>query len=197
MKTTISPFRVRRAVDTLQSGGLLAYPTEAVWGLGCDPDNSEALARLLQLKQRSPDKGLILVAASKEQLGPWLGELSREEWQRLGSQQAHPTSWIAPCSPDVHPLLSGGRTSLCVRVSTHPVVQQLCTAWAGPIVSTSANPSGRPPARSATRVRRYFAGAVDYCLAGALGGVTSVSEIRFLDSGEILRPSGTSVIRQQ
>ncbi|MEM8498381.1 MAG: Sua5/YciO/YrdC/YwlC family protein [Pseudomonadota bacterium] len=187
---SISPFRVQRAVETLQAGGLLAYPTESVWGLGCDPDNSQALSRLLQLKRRSPDKGLILVAASKEQLRPWLGELSGEEWQRLGSHQDHPTSWIAPSNPDIDPLLSGGRTSLCVRVSTHPVIRQLCSAWSGPIVSTSANPSGRPPARSLAQVRGYFANAVDYYLAGELGGTTSVSEIRYIDSGETVRAIG-------
>lgn len=186
---SVSPFRIRRAVETLQAGGLLAYPTEAVWGLGCDPDNGQALTHLLQLKRRSPDKGLILVAANKEQLRPWLGELSHAEWQRLGSQQDRPTSWVAPCSSDVHPLLSGGRTSLCVRVSAHPLVKQLCTAWAGPVVSTSANPSGRVPARSVVQARGYFANAVDYYLAGSLGGVRSVSEIRYLDSGETLRAS--------
>ncbi|MFK7730754.1 MAG: L-threonylcarbamoyladenylate synthase [Pseudomonadales bacterium] len=187
----ISPFRVQRAVETLQAGGLLAYPTEAVWGLGCDPDNSQALARLLQLKRRSPDKGLILVAANKEQLAPWLGDLSVDEWQRLGSRQAHPTSWIAPCNPNVDPLLSGGRPTLCVRVSAHPLVEQLCTAWSGPIVSTSANPSGRQPARSVAQARGYFANAVDYYLAGNLGGATSVSEIRYIDSGETVRASRT------
>ncbi len=186
----ISPFRVQRAVETLQAGGLLAYPTEAVWGLGCDPDNSAALARLLQLKRRSPDKGLILVADNKEQLRPWLGELSTEEWQRLGRQTAHPTSWIAPCNPDIDPLLSGGRSTLCVRVSAHPLVKQLCAAWAGPIVSTSANPSGRPPARSAAQARGYFASAVDYYLAGKLGGASSVSEIRYIDNGETVRAVG-------
>ena len=67
-----SSFHIRRAVDVLRRGGVIAYPTEGVWGLGCDPDNPLALQRLLDLKRRDPRKGLILIAADIEQLDPLL-----------------------------------------------------------------------------------------------------------------------------
>ena len=149
-----SPSQLRRAVDVLRRGGVIAYPTEGVWGLGCDPNNTDALQRLLALKQRDPDKGLILIAADIEQLDPLLDQLTPDQRARLAASWPAPLTWVVPVGPQLPVLVSGGRATLALRVSAHPTVAALCRAWGGPLVSTSANPSGRPAPTDPRRVRR-------------------------------------------
>ncbi|MEQ7870408.1 Sua5/YciO/YrdC/YwlC family protein [Chromohalobacter salexigens] len=178
--------RIADAVAALRRGALLAYPTEAVWGLGCDPDDDAALARLIALKQRDPAKGLILIAGDMDQLEPWLAGLDAPQRARLAESWPGPNTWLVPDNGRARPLLRGEHTSLAVRVSDHPLVRQLCAAFGGPLVSSSANRAGEPPAMSAADVRTAFGEAVTL-LDGALGGYARPSTIRDLQSGETLR----------
>lgn len=179
---------LQRALDALNNGGVIAYPTESVWGLGCDPFDPLAVERILRLKQRPVDKGLIVVAASIEQVQSLVRPLSGEQQQLLKSTWPGPTTWLLPdpdqCYP---PWIRGSFSSVAVRVSAHPLVRQLCAAYGGPLVSTSANPAMLPPARSQLRVIRWFGRQVDYVLPGRLGGNAKPSVIRDLQSGKILR----------
>ncbi|GAA5171583.1 L-threonylcarbamoyladenylate synthase [Modicisalibacter zincidurans] len=177
---------LQTAVAQLREGGLIAYPTEAVWGLGCDPDDPTALARLLALKQRDPAKGLILVAASMAQLEPWLAGLELSLRQRLADSWPGPLTWLVPDNGRSLALLRGDHDRVAVRVSDHPGVIALCEAFGGPLVSTSANRAGEPPARDAATVRDYFGDAVTI-VDGPLGGRPRPSRIRDLCSGEWLR----------
>ncbi len=186
----LSNYRIRRATHHLWSGGVIAYPTEAVWGLGCDPLNGAAVARVLALKRRPVAKGVILIAASAKQLLPYLGELSPPELERLRAGYAVPTTWLVPAGRDAPDWITGGRETLAVRVTDHPLASALCTVFGGPIVSTSANPQGKPPARTALKVRCYFTGEPVHLVSGPLGGAAKPSEIRDLRSGEIVRPGG-------
>ena len=165
---------------------MIAYPTEAVWGLGCDPRNPAAVAQVLTLKQRAAAKGVILIAASAEQLAPYLGPLPETARQRLAQRRPVPTTWVVPAAPLAPAWITGGRDTLAVRITDHPLAANLCRAFGGPVVSTSANPGGKPPARSALRVRGYFADQV-YIVPGPLGGAAKPSEIRHLLSGDVLR----------
>jgi L-threonylcarbamoyladenylate synthase len=174
------------AVAALRQGGILAYPTEAVWGLGCDPDNAEALATLIRLKQRDPAKGLILIAGHIAQLEPWLAGLEAHDRQRLAASWPGPNTWLVPDNGRSHPLLRGEHPSVALRVSDHPLVGDLCAAFGGPVVSTSANNAGEPPARDAATVRCQFGEAV-HVLDGALGGYSRPSTIRDLRSNTVLR----------
>jgi L-threonylcarbamoyladenylate synthase len=183
----LSPFHLRESVRHLLQGDVIAYPTEAVFGLGCDPLNAEAVYRLLAMKQRPVDKGLILVAADLNQLLPYLQPLSDKEIDTLQKSWPGPVTWIVPCLRSVPVWLRGHHQSLAVRVSAHPVIQQLCSAWGGPIVSTSANISGRPPARTPLEVRRSFQGQVDCILHAETGGAVRPTQIRVLGSDTILR----------
>lgn len=131
-------------VTALRSGGVIAYPTEAVWGLGCDPDNDEAVAHLLRLKQRDPAKGLILVAGSIAQFAPWLEGLPLELHAPLAASWPGPNTWLVPDNGRTHALVRGAHDSVALRVSDHPGVIELCEAFGGPIVSTSANRAGEP-----------------------------------------------------
>ena len=177
---------LQTAVAQLREGGLIAYPTEAVWGLGCDPDDPTALNRLLTLKQRDPAKGLILIAASMDQLEPWLAGLEVPLLQRLADSWPGPLTWLVPDNGRSLALLRGEHDRVAVRVSDHPGVIALCNAFGGPLVSTSANRAGETPARDAASVRDYFGDAVTI-VDGPLGGHSRPSRIRDLRSGEWLR----------
>lgn len=185
-----SYYRVLQAVQHLRAGSMIAYPTEAVWGLGCDPRNDKAIARLLALKNRSPAKGLILVAASRAQFGPLLKGLGLPASRRLDESWPGPVTWLVPHRGLVNPLVHGRFDTVALRVSDHPLVQSLCSRFGGPVVSTSANPQGRSPALDCRQVRGYFGKQVDYLLQGSLGMAAAPSEIRDLASGELIR-SGT------
>ena len=188
MKTPTSP-HIARALRTLRGGGVLAYPTEGVWGLGCDPWNEKAVRRLLALKGRSESKGLILIAGAIEQVSSLLRALSPAHMQRVLDTWPGPVTWVVPATPGLPAWLTGGKPSLAVRVSAHTGVAALCAAFGGPIVSTSANPSGRPAALTELAVRRYFREGLDGVLPGPLGTQVGPSEIRDALSGRVLRPA--------
>lgn len=189
MNWLLSP-RIALAAAVMKSGGVIAYPTEAVWGLGCDPQNEQAVADIMTLKVRPEAKGMILIAAAATQLQSYLGHISAEDFARLNTPTVIPTTWIVPAGRLAPQWITGGRTTLAVRVTQHPLAAALCTAFGGPIVSTSANPSGLPPARSDLKVRCYFRGVDLHIVPGPLGGASKPSEIRDLLTGKILR-SGT------
>ncbi|SHE41660.1 L-threonylcarbamoyladenylate synthase [Modicisalibacter ilicicola DSM 19980] len=182
----IDPQTLESAVITLREGGIIAYPTEAVWGLGCDPDNEAALETLIRLKQRDPAKGLILIAGDIAQLEPWLTGLGASDRERLAASWPGPVTWLVPDNGRSRFLLRGQHASVALRVSDHPVVAELCAAFGGPLVSTSANRAQQPPALDSASVREHFAGAV-LVVEGPLGGYARPSTIRDLHSGGVLR----------
>lgn len=184
----VGEWQVRRAAQVVREGGVIAYPTEAVWGLGCDPWDAEAVYRLLELKARPVEKGLILVAADIAQFDFLLADLPAAWQARLAQSWPGPNTWLVPHQDRLPAWISGVHDSVALRVSDHPLVRALC-AHTGPLVSTSANPAGRPAARSRLRVEQYFGGQLDGVLGGALGGRKNPSLIRDLRSGQVIRPS--------
>lgn len=183
----ISDLRLKAAVQALRAEGVVACPTESVWGLSCDPDSERAVSRVLQLKQRPVAKGLILVAASESQLGFLLHDLSVDQRERLSGSWPGPCTWLVPHQNRVQPWVHGEHDTVAVRVSDHPAVQQLCQAWGGPLISTSANPGGAQPARTAFGVQRYFGMQVDEILPGHVGTLPRPSQIRNLATGQVVR----------
>ena len=181
--------QIQHAVEALQNGGVIAYPTEAVYGLGCDPCNEAALQRLLQLKSRDTEKGLILIAASYQQLKPFLSELDKETEQELLDSWPGPVTWLVPANKKVSSSLRGKHTTLAVRVSDHPLVQKLCNSFGGAIVSTSANLAGQEPARTGAEVKKYFENNLDYILEGDTGSLNKPTEIRDALSKKVIRPA--------
>lgn len=183
---TPSPVHLRVAARLLQGGGVVAYPTEGVWGLGCDPMNEAAVRRLLDLKQRPEAKGLIIIAASLAQVGQWLQGLDAAQHAACAATWPGPYTWVVPAAA-APAWLRGRHDSVAVRVTAHPGVQALCNAFGGALVSTSANISGKPPARDALQLRQQFGRALDYILPGRLGGDGKPSEIRDARTGIVLR----------
>lgn len=181
-----SPVHLRLAARLLQAGGVIAYPTEGVWGLGCDPLNEAAVRRLLDLKQRPEAKGLIIIAASLPQVERWLGGLDAAQRAACAATWPGPFTWVVPAA-HAPEWLRGKHDSVAVRVSAHPGVQALCNAFGGALVSTSANVSGKPPARDPLVLRQQFGRGLDYILPGRLGGDGKPSEIRDARTGIVLR----------
>ena len=180
-------FRVSLAARALQAGHVIAYPTEAVWGLGCDPFNPEAVRQLLQMKSRPVEKGVILVAASLEMVLPLMQlPMSPGQEAKLAETWPGPNTWLVPASTRVPGWIRGRHTKVALRVSAHPLVQQLCVEYGGPIVSTSANPAGCREARSVLDVRKYFGESV-LVVPGAVGNLGQPTTIRDLESGETVR----------
>lgn len=183
------------AVQTLRAGGVVACPTEAVWGYSCDPWNPEAVARVLTLKQRDPRKGLVLVAAHEEHLAPLLAPLNWRYRERLRAHWPGPYTFLIPDPANWVPAaVKGDFDKVAVRVSAHPVMRALCLAWGGPLVSTSANRQGRPPARSEIQLRHVLAtleipGLRPYVVPGATGGQQQPTQILDLISGHVVRPA--------
>lgn len=183
----MSYWQVRLASHIIQQGGVVAYPTEGVFGLGCDPRQEAAVRRILKLKGRSAKKGLILIAADFSQLQPYLLPLTAEIWARLEGSWPGAVTWLLPARPGVPRWLRGQYTTLAVRVTAHPPAASLCQKLGYAIVSTSANRAARPPARTALQVRRVFGSGVDYVLPGRVGGRVGPSEIRDGMTGQRLR----------
>jgi len=177
------------AVQALQQGGVIAYPTESVFGLGCDPDNAQAVQRILDLKHREADKGLILIAAEFSQLEKYLQPIAEDKRQPVLASWPGPYTWLWPVKDEVSALVRGQHPTLAVRVSAHPVVQQLCRSFGKAIVSTSANPAGASPARTADEVRKYFNDQIDYIIDAELGASAQPTEIRDVMSNKVIRPA--------
>lgn len=175
--------------ELVEQGGVIAYPTEAVYGLGCDPDNDDAINQLLQIKQRPWQKGLILVAGDYQQLLPYIDEsqLTAEQLAFAQSKWPGPFTFIMPIKPGLSKLLSGTFDSIAVRVTAHEGVKALCNAINKPIVSTSANLSGQEPALSPFTIKQQFTGMIAGLVVGELGKQTSPSTIIDAKSGNILR----------
>lgn len=182
-----SSHHLRRAVLALRHGGVVAYPTEAVYGLGCDPWNSLAVARVLEMKQRDPAKGLIVIAAEIAQLLPFIGALPAERRAEIVASWPGPNTWLVPALPTTPRWLTGQFATLAVRVTAHPLAAALCRSYGGAIVSTSANRATRHPARTALQVRRALTLQPDVCLVGACGERRQPSLIRDAQTGRVVR----------
>lgn len=183
-------WQLRQAVRTLRAGGVVAYPTEAVYGLGCDPFNERAAMRLLAIKGRAMDRGLILIAAHPGQLAALVLPQPERIMAPVLASWPGPSTWILPAHPRVPVWITGGRDGIAVRVTAHPLAARLCEGFGAPLVSTSANTSGRPAARTALQARRALGRRVDYVLNGATGGAARPSEIRDVRDGRVLRAGG-------
>lgn len=177
---------ITRAADTLLAGGIIAYPTEGVFGLGCMPDVPQTLARLVALKGRDPSKGLILIASSP---GQFDGFVAETDLAKLPAPDPRaPVTWVASPGPRVHPLVRGANSGVAIRLTTNPVAAAICDAVQSPITSTSANLSGKPVSRNRIQLQRTFGDRVDYIVPGDCGPAAGPSEIRMLADGTILRP---------
>ncbi|GLX80554.1 Sua5/YciO/YrdC/YwlC family protein [Thalassotalea eurytherma] len=177
------------AVQAYLEGGIIAYPTEAVFGLGCDPTNPAAVEKLLALKQRPVEKGLILLAANYSQLLPFVDDNKIPQDKRFSVLSRWPDgiTQVLPARPGVSNMLTGQFTSIAVRVTSQPDVVALCKAVDGPIVSTSANLTGQEPARTWQHVEQTLGEHIDFIIKGDTLGFTQPSKIIDGLTGDVFR----------
>lgn len=188
MISLLDHWRIYRAVIALKKAGVIAYPTEAVYGLGCDPFDEKAVMRLLAMKKRSEKKGFILIAASWEQVQPLVRVPSVDVMCKVFASWPGHVTWLLPASEQAPPWICGDHQSIAIRVTAHPLANLLCSRFGKPLVSTSANlTKGTTVARTSTEVRQLFGQHIDYILEGKLGDQDKPSEIRDALTGEIIR----------
>ena len=178
------PGSLRHAAQVIRGGGIVAYATEHCFGLGCDPLNQRAVARLLSIKHRPPSKGLILLAADTEQLAPYVVAVPA----RIASTWPGPHTWLLESRLPVPRWITGIHPRVAVRVTAHPQAAKLCRASAMAIVSTSANRTGQRPARNYREVLRRFGAQVDYVLPGRVGNLPAPTPIRDGMTADVIRP---------
>lgn len=180
---------ISESIAVLKRGGVIAYPTEAVWGLGCDPFDEAAVLRLLAIKQREVAKGLILVAARRAQFDALLdwSALPPERVAAVDASWPGPNTWIVPATSRVPRWITGTHSGVAVRVSDHPVVIALCEAFGAPLVSTSANRAGEPPAFSRQALDPQLLVQLDGISDGDTGGLSAPTAIRDALTGSVLR----------
>jgi len=182
-----SRHKLRLAARCIEAGGILAYPTEAVYGLGCDPWSRDAVQRLLAIKRRPQRKGLILIAASAAQFVPFVEPLDEERMRVILATWPGPVTWLLPARAGAPSWLTGRHPTLAVRVTAHPLAAALCDAAGSALVSTSANLSGRHPVRSSLQVRRALGAQLDLILVGECGNSARPSTIRDGRTGALIR----------
>ena len=179
----VSPFNIRKAARSVLQGGIIAYPTEAVFGLGCDPYQPSSVYRLLALKNRPVEKGLILVGSQLEQFNDFIEPLSDAQQTTIKSNRE--TTWVVPAK-NAPTWLRGQFSSLAIRLSKHPIVIRLCDELNQPLVSTSANPAGKNPAKNYLQALQYFK-QLDIILHSETGTLNRPTEIRNLIDQSVIR----------
>lgn len=175
------------AIQQLQAGGVIAYPTEAVFGLGCDPTNRTAVQQILTLKRRNPNKGLILIASQWQQLEPYVKPLTDTQLQTLFATWPGPVTWVVPAAEHVSPLLRGEHQTIAIRITAHPIASALCAEFGSALISTSANRDGLTPCKTAAEVQAEFGQESVYIVEGTTGGANKPTEIRDLITQQIIR----------
>ena len=178
---------LQKAISVVRAGGVIAYPTEGVYGLGCDPHNEAALQRIIDIKGRDSHKGFIVVASTQHQLSEFIAPVPANWQMQFDKVWPGPVTFIVPAAEGICELLSGYRNTVAVRVSNHPVVRQLCELLGGPLVSTSANRSGCEAFRNAADVRAEFGDAIDVVIDDELGGLATSTRIIDVRTGGRLR----------
>lgn len=180
-------FRLRQAAATLAAGGVVAHPADGVWGLAADAYDGQAVARILDAKQRAAARGLIVIAAEPDALAPFVAPGADKAWRRAVKSWPAAETWLLPAHPAAPVWLTGGQPTIALRVPAHALTRALCEAFGGPLVSTSANVTGRPPVRSTWTARARFGAAVDLVLAGTSDTPGRPSTIRDATTGETIR----------
>lgn len=179
----------KKAAAILRFSGIIAYPTEAVYGIGCVPTDGNVVQRLLRIKRRPPEQGLILIAAEISQLMPWLEPLPADIETSVLASWPGPVTWLWPAKPKTPSYLTGKHKTLAVRVTDHPLARALCEHTGSAIISTSANRTGEIPARTADAVNSILGDELDAILDGSLGSLEQPTQIRDALTGEVIRSS--------
>lgn len=184
----MGPWALNRFSNAVTQGAVFGYPTDTIWGFGCHPLIASSVSRILQIKNRPADKGLILLSSRLEYCEPYI-DVATELLQTISSPTSNPTTWLVNASAACPVWLRGLHPTIAVRITDHPLVHSLCDRLGSPIVSTSANRAGKSSVRNLIQLRKQFSAELDFIISGYEVGSGKQSEIKFLDSGKTLRHS--------
>ena len=189
MSKTINLKNNKNQIDFIKSvknGAIFAYPTEAVYGLGCDINNKDAIQKILDIKKRDVSKGLIVISDNLEKVRGLIDDNYYKTFSELNNDVSH-TTWLCPASRLVLPEVTGFSKKIAVRITRHKVSCEICKLLDFPIISTSANRVGDEPIVNFKRIKQYFDNEVDYIIEGELGSSSKPSRILDLLTKEVLR----------
>ena len=176
---------IEKASKIILNGGVIAYPTEGVFGLGCLPNNYEAVYRILKIKKRDINNGLIVIASKLEQLNGWT-DLTSSEVNRI-KNESEIVTWIVKKTNLVPAWVSGEHNSIAIRLTRHPTASAICNASGSALISTSANISGEGPTNNQKELRKQFCDIVDYIVPGECDMKVGSSMIKIIETGKIIR----------
>jgi L-threonylcarbamoyladenylate synthase len=175
------------SLQALREGGVIAFPSESVFALGCDPFNHDAVTKLLQLKQRPISKGFIILAADWSQVDHLVQAIPPQALARALATWPGPVTWTFPCTDEAPEWVRGDHDSIAIRISDHPICNDLCIQSGGPIISTSANLNGQAPATDERALNLIFPEGIDCVIAGSTGERTTPTPILDVITGETYR----------
>ena len=182
----MSPWALNRFINAVSEGAVFGYPTDTIWGFGCHPLIASSVSRLLQIKNRPADKGLILLSSRLEYCLAYI-DVNDKDMDVIAQIPNHPTTWLVPAS-DLCPIwIRGNHPTVAIRITGHPLIQKLCDGLQSPLVSTSANRRGRSNARNRIQMQKQFGTELDAIISGFSTGGDSASEIKLLDCGSTSR----------
>lgn len=176
---------IELAVEYLRQGRIIAFPTETYYGLGVDPENETAVEKLFTLKKRPSEKPLLLLAADLEQLHEFAASVPEKFHALIEQYWPGPLTLIFPALASVNPKITAGTGTVGMRISPHPVAQQIVRTFGRPITATSANVSGMDPAETAGRVYSMFGEQIDYIVDGGKTPAGSCSTVVGLSASEL------------
>ncbi|MCK4869937.1 MAG: threonylcarbamoyl-AMP synthase [Gammaproteobacteria bacterium] len=179
--------QIEQAVSIMKNGGVIAYPTEAVFGLGCDPFNEQAVQHILELKQRDTSKGLIIIAASWKQIKDFVQPVPELLFRQIQATWPGPTTWIFHTKPGFPQWVTGKHNSVAIRVTDHPIAKSICEQFNGPIISTSANLEGQAPAKTTNEVQTIFNDKLDLIIDAKVGDEEKPTTIYSATTGQRIR----------
>ena len=182
----MSPWTLNRFTHAVARGAIFGYPTDTIWGFGCHPLIAASVARILQIKNRAPQKGLILLCSRLEYCRAYLA-LDDTSLEPISKPCERPTTWLVPASDFCPFWIRGEHPGVAIRITDHPFVNYLCDRLQAPLVSTSANRGGRPTVRNQLQMRQQFGAELDFIVSGFATGGGGASEIKSLLTGTTLR----------
>lgn len=174
------------AVGVLRNGGIVAHACEGVWGLACNPWSECTLSRIMSIKDRDEAKGLIVIGHDSEVFDAEIQDLDSSIQDMVRTSWPGHTTWVIP-SMRFPRMVTGNRSTIAARVPGHGQARELCKRFGSPLVSTSANTSDQPPAKTLSQVHESVGALVDFVLPGEIGCAEGPSTIRDALSGQRLR----------
>lgn len=184
----MSPWAINRLGKAILRGAVIACPTDTIWSFGCHPLLAQPVARILGIKQRPAEKGLILLGSSLDYFEPYIEDkLTSKQVTLLTGTMSHPVTWLVPASDQCPIWIRGHFPNVAIRITNHPFIREICELIQSPIVSTSANRAGGATLRHVWQARHNFNGQIDYIVSGFDSGTKRASEIKSLESGHIIR----------